>query len=388
LFSLAVNNRREEVDAIRVGLYLLVAMRPNRKITIRSLFLGAAILFASTQTAVAKPGAKTQGLWVGNEQYFTEFQGKALDKTGAPKSNFTFGSTEYGGPRSMTFDQNNDLWLTFGVIDGNIDPVLEVSYRDFAKLMAHQAVKPKVLIYEMGNTGLPFEVPYSIAFDQSGNLWVSDQYGPAIVELTSSQIKTSGSPSPTVRIAADFIPNVIRFDASNNLWAVQYQQPPNPTYPIQMGRYAPADRAASGPATPSLLLDVPDQLYPVDIAFDSAGNLWIAGSSTNGEEIQMFPAADLTGSGEISPAPAVTIAPSTFDSLPGSQCVGGIDFDHSGSLWVSDEGGCQSSTQIDSFTPSQLSVGGDLTPSIVIEQNTHRTNIFIPGPIRFGPALK
>jgi sugar lactone lactonase YvrE len=364
-------------------------MRPNREITLPSTLLAAAVLFATIQTAAAKPTAKPQGLWVGDEQYFTEFQGKALEQTGIPKSNLTFGSSDYAAPRSMAFDQHNDLWITFGSIDASIDPVLEISYADFARLMAHEPVKPKVLITELGNTGIPFEVPYSIAFDAAGDLWVSTQYGPRIVELTPSQTKKSGSPSPTVTLtAADFTPEAIRFDASNNLWVVQYQQPYNPSSPLQLGRYAPADRAASGPATPSLLLDLPDQMYPMDIAFDSAGNLWAAGSSTYGDEIQMFAAADLTGSGEISPSPAVTIAPSTFGSLPGVHCLDGIDFDHAGNLWVSNEGTCQTKSQVDGFTPSQLSVGGDLTPSIVIEQNTRRTNIFLPGPIRFGPALQ
>ena len=89
-----------------------------------------------------------------------------------------------------------------------------------------------------------------------------------------------------------------------------------------------------------------------------------------------------------SPSPSLIITSSAFGS---GWCLGGLDFDHSGDLWVSvvgSNGGCEADTQLVEFTPSQLSMGGNLTPSITISPNSKNTNLASPGPIRFGPMVK
>ncbi len=362
-------------------------MTRNHRTTIRSIVLAAAgILAWSIQIAAAKPAAKEkpQGLWVGGDRYFSEFQGKALKKSGDPRANLAFGSSLYGGPISIAFDPHDNLWVTFDTYDGNPPiPVVEISRADLAALKSGKRVKPKAIT--------PVIIPHALAFDASGDLWISAQ-APVeeIIELLPSQIKKSGAPSPTISITApDFVPQAIRFDASDNLWVVQFQEPYEPSNSIQMGRYAPADRAVSGPATPSLTVNLPDGLAPVDLAFDSSGNLWLAGSSSHGDTLEMISTGDLTGTGEVSPTAAVTITASAFASLDGSgSCVGGIDFDRSGDLWVSvtpETADCD--TQVVEFTPSQLSTGGNLTPSVTISQNSSKTNLFFPGPLRFGPTV-
>ena len=54
-------------------------------------------------------------------------------------------------------------------------------------------------------------------------------------------------------------------------------------------------------------------------------------------------------------------------------------------LWV---GECQEVAQLVEFTPDQISAGGNLIPSVTINQNITETNLFVPGPIRFGPTIK
>jgi hypothetical protein len=49
---------------------------------------------------------------------------------------------------------------------------------------------------------------------------------------------------------------------------------------------------------------------------------------------------------------------------------------------------CKADAQLVEFTPSQLSLGGDLTPSVTISPNSMKTNLAHPGPIRFGPTVK
>ena len=138
-------------------------------------------------------------------------------------------------------------------------------------------------------------------------------------------------------------------------------------------------------------MNIPGQLVVFDLAFDSSGNLWLAGSSSSaqGDEIEMIAASDLSGSGVITPLASTTITSPAFTPAGESDCLGGIDFDHSGDLWVSVNSfsfGCVYG--VVEFTPSQLTTGGSLTPSVTIGQNSTQTNLFISGPIRFGPTVK
>lgn len=375
-------------------------MARNHRATIRSIVLAATgILALSIQIAAAKPAKKEnpQGLWVGGAQYISEFQRKALKKSGDPRANLAFGSSTYTGPVSITFDTHNNLWAIYYPSDYLPFSVLELSRADLASLKSGNRVKPKIIT----PPGPIF--PDRLAFDASGDLWITSPASPVseIIELLPSQIKKRGGPSPTISItSSDFVPGAIRFDASDNLWVVQLQIPYEPSNSIQMGRYAAGDRAASGPATPGLIVNLPDLVSVVDFAFDNSGNLWLAGStSLNGtldstsinDTLEMISAADQTGTGEVSPAAAVTITSSAFGTPDsGGGCLGGIDFDRSGDLWVSvaaNYPNCPADSQLVEFTPSQLSTGGNLTPSVTISQNAKATNLSLPGPLRFGPTV-
>jgi hypothetical protein len=366
-------------------------MTRNRKATIGALVLAiAGTLAFSIQIAAAKTKEKPQGLWVGGEKYFSEFQGRALTKDGTPRANLAFGSSAYFAPESIAFDGQENFWAVFQGINDNLpSPALELTRADLAALKAGKLVKIKVLISRQGNSSVPFTDPESIGFDTAGDLWVIDG-GQALLELTAAQIKKSGGPTPTISItSSNGVPTKLRFDGSDNLWVVALQLPFNPSSPMQLWRFAPGDRTSSGPANPSLIVNLPDSISPADFAFDGAGNIWLAGYAVGGDLVEMLSASDLGGTGEISPAANVSITSSAFGSS--YDCLGGIDFDRSGGLWVSvGAGSCGNGAvpdQLVEFTPGQLSMGGDLTPSVTIGQNSGKTNLFIPGPLRFGPAV-
>ena len=367
-------------------------MTRKQVIRIGALALAITAMSAvSTRIAVAKSKANSQGLWVGGYQYFSEFQGKALLKSGTPKARLAFGSQVFNGPFSIAFDGHGDLWAVFQSIDTGLPPpALEITKRDLAALASRGRAKAKLITISGGATD-QFVIPVGIDFDAEGNLWVIDD-GRRVVELRANELKKTSTQTPAVSIASPVAsPTKLRFDRSDNLWVVEFPLPFDPSHPM-LWRFTPSDRAVSS-SNPSLIVNLPDVTIPVvDFAFDSAGNLWVAGPGPHGDEIAMVSASDLSGSGEISPSAAVTINSAAFGLLDGTgSCLGGIDFDHSGNLWASvgaDNADCSSDTQLVQFTPSQLSTGGNLTPTVTIGQNASRTNLFIPGPLRFGPAAK
>ena len=67
-----------------------------------------------SQTYTEAAHEKPQGLWVVNAQFFDEFQGKSLQKSGSPSSTLAlaFGECCPSFP-DLTFDQAGNLWIAF-----------------------------------------------------------------------------------------------------------------------------------------------------------------------------------------------------------------------------------------------------------------------------------
>jgi hypothetical protein len=382
--------------------FLLGIMNRNHVTRIGALALATiATLAFSIQIAAAKTKAKPQGLWVGQEQYNSEFQGKALKQSGTPASRVSFSDQDGDSPTSMAFDPHHNLWIAYGGVsraDSRV-AIVESIVREVASIKKGKPAKEKVVLLSLGSGPHPFQSPVGMDFDHAGDLWLSNSTADVsqrgLMEFTPDQIKKSGAPSAANFLQAEnFEPWALRFDTSDNLWVAQFPLPFEPGYTMQVGRYSPSDRATSGPATPSLVVNMPNLSLPVNFAFDSTGNLWVAGPGLHGDEIAMIAASDLSGSGEVSPSAKVIITSSAFGVLVGTgSCIGGIDFDAAGNLWASVgtyNGDCEGNTgdtALVEFTPAQLSIGGNLTPSVIIGQNSTQTNLFLPGPIRFGRTV-
>ncbi len=357
----------------------------NHKTKICSIALALGMVCFSIPDAIAKPTAKPQALWVGGYQYISEFKNKALEEGGETRPNFAFGSSDYGDPSLMTFDRSGNLWIKYQTVNGNLPQIIKLSPASRAALRSHHRVGARG-ISDAGFVG-------SLAFDASGMLWISDQRGKAIEAFLPKQVGKTGIQSPNISITFATIPGVMRFDGSDNLWVEQSQLPFDQSNALQMWRFSPDDRATSGPAQPGLVVILPDALVPADVAFDGAGNLWIAGASSQGDVIEMLAAEDLSGKGEISPTAAIMITSSAFGNRTSfGSCIGGIDFDLAGDLWASvgpnGADGC-GDRQVVEFTAAQLGASGSLTPSEVLQGNGAGINDWFfatVGPIRFGPA--
>jgi hypothetical protein len=132
------------------------------------------------------------------------------------------------------------------------------------------------------------------------------------------------------------------------------------------------------------------------IAFDVSGNLWTAfetGGTGNYGGLEMFAAADLSGSGTVTPTPAITITATVYGKHHNYLSFGGPDglsFNSQGDLWVAN--GSQPKAglgdgSIVEFTASELTTNGSPVPARWILSNYDNTNLGLPVYMTFGTAL-
>jgi len=192
--------------------------------------------------------------------------------------------------------------------------------------------------------------PLGLAFDSSGNLWVTDignhrilQYKPPFATGMNASLVlgqanfTSGGHATTS--SGLWNPSYIAFDGSGNLWVgdagnnrVLEFKPPFATGMAASLVIGQANFVSSGAATTASGL-----AYPAGIAFDSGGNLWV-GELVNNRVLQFQPpfTSGMSAALALGQASFTTNAAATTQSgLSGPY---GIGFDSSGNLWVADGG--------------------------------------------------
>jgi len=156
---------------------------------------------------------------------------------------------------------------------------------------------------------LTVSVPWGLAVDSSGNLWVSSLGSGKVVEFAAPIV--SGA-SPAITLSGLGQPYGITIN-DGNLWVATYSD--NYVY-----EYSPLPTSnMASPPTPVGLTGL-DQ--PLDVALDSSGNLWVANYAAG----QVVEYASPVHSGE---GPSATLTP------PGSPSeVSSVIFDGAGNLWV------------------------------------------------------
>lgn len=171
------------------------------------------------------------------------------------------------------------------------------------------------------------------AFDSAGNLWVTDYINQEIRKYTPAQL-ASGASTPSVSISTQKEPWGIAFDARGNLWVGFY----NGNYVLE---YAATNVAGwSGALTdPAAALSIATPNGPLGLAFDTEGNLWVAGFDV--PLTYKIAASQLNTAGSIVPT----------DSLESDYLIhgSGLAFDRAGNLWEGTELG-----YIVSYSAAQL----------------------------------
>ena len=274
----------------------------------------------------------------------------------APKSTISVGLDV---PNSLAFDSSGDLWVA------NFGDRTVVEYP--RQQLSGGPVVPALTI-SSGPSG-SLNSPAGMAFDASGDLWVANDLSNTLVEYSKTSL-TYGPVVPDVTITSDGSkslsgPYALAFDSAGDLWVANYDSSTLVDYP--------KNRLASGAQVPAVTIssDSSGSLNsPAGLAFDASGDLWVAANLSN--KVLEYTRGELS-SGH--PRPAVTISADTRGSLNSPE---GLTLDPGGDLWVANYG----DNSLSEFAPSELSRSGSWSPSFIAGPDT---GLRSPGYIAIGP---
>ena len=272
---------------------------------------------AATVTATYATRVGSGGLWVvnaGNLATVASFSAAHLVSSSSAAATTIIGSGT-SALQAVAFDGNGNMWISSPQNN-------TVTGYASAKLGASAAPTPIAIISGVGTS---LQGPSFLAFDASGNLWVSNNSGASVVEFAAAQLVT-GAPTPVVVLSAVAgslqNPQGLAFDRSGDLWVANNSA-------NTLVEFTPSQIAASGAPVPTVVVsDTLNSLdAPYSLAFDASGNLWTTNFSAN--TVTGFEPNQLAASGQ--PLPMTTLSASA-GSIQGPT---GLAFDASGDLWVS-----------------------------------------------------
>jgi sugar lactone lactonase YvrE len=338
---------------------------------------------APTATPTSTP-AKAGGLWVPNlfGPSVNEFDPPSRAVSGNPLPQFFNESASLLLPAGLAFDSSQNLWIA-----NCSDPILgtgavtEFTAAQLANLGNDSAPVPNKSLLDDGSLTL-LNCPWGAQFDAAGNLWILNRSLPDLVSYSPAQLATGGALTPDTTITSTSFssPRGIVFDASANLWIVENQNQ-------QVLAYKAATLAAalghSGQVNPDIVISSMSFGDPRAITFDGSGNLWLADATG---KLLEFAAADLTVTGTPTPKVTITSTPVvTQDGIALSlDFPEGLAFDSAGNLWVanleSDNAG-----SLAEFAPAQLANSGDPSPAVFLDSDIFGINIHQPALLTFGP---
>jgi len=315
---------------------------------------------SSTKTTEPPPPTGSVALWVVGDTSLLGYSTSQLASgtSAAPKVSLTAVASA-----ALAFDGSGNLWVAGDQQIAEYAP---------SQLAASGNPTAKVTL-TTNDTSLISAT--SLAFDAHGNLWVGNNNGSysTIVEYTTSQLASSGSPVPAVTLTTNngslYGPNSLAFDHSGNLWVANLRET---VPPFTVVEFSVSQLAASGSPIPAVTLtdDGKGSLSgPWGLAFDGAGNLWVANigvDSSNGVigggTVVQFASSQLGSTG--SPTPAITLTSSGTLTSPSA-----LAFDAHANLWVEYFNIVNSTGAVYEFTASQLEASGAPTPTVTISGN-------------------
>ncbi len=305
---------------------------------------------------------RQQVLWVpnyttGTIKGYSSKQRKA-DFAGAPFKTLTLPTGTK--PNAVAFDSSGNMWIT----DNAGARLLKYTP---AQLLNTGTPTPNAIITPPAGT---FSSPIGLAFDSSGQLWAAHLSGVAM--FTPAQLSTTGSPNTLLLDDATYFgtPAGLAFDQAGSLWISQNSRDfltkftaANLATLVSVPVLSPNKViAANLDAAPGLAAGLPSLKGPEGIAFDATGNLWVGNNV--GYSLVKFTGFQL-GQAANTPAPSVFIGYSGTSSRSVQQ-MGGVAIDADGTVWVNNE----TTNAVLGFTPAKVATTGVPEASIVIDNAT------------------
>ena len=305
-------------------------------------------------------------LWVASlgNSTVVEFTPAQLAATGSPSPAVTLSAATGGSldePQGLAFDRAGDLWVT------NLNSTVV----EFTPIQLTVTGSPSPAATLSATTGNSLDGPYAIAFSSSGSLWVANIESNTVVEFASSQLAATGSPAPNVILGPSSglgFPEGPAFSSSGNLWVANDD---NNT----VVEFTPGQLAATGSPTPAVTLSATPGFsldFPLGMAFNAAGDLWVANHANN--TVAEFTPAQLAATGSPTPAVTLNVAGTSLDGLAG------LAFDPAGDLWLTSN----LNKTVAEFTPGQLAATGSPTPAITLSVTGNGQNQ--PASLAFDAA--
>jgi sugar lactone lactonase YvrE len=190
--------------------------------------------------------------------------------------------------------------------------------------------------------------PFDLAFDSAGNLWVADTFNHRILEFqlpfstgmnASLVIGQQNFTSQTFTVTASGLSNPwgIAFDSTGNLWVSDSSNNRIPEFkpPFATGMNASLVIGQQNFTSQIFSTTAAELDGPMEIAFDSNGNLWVVDSGNN--RVLEFTTPFSTGmSVSLVIGQDGFTTNSAVTSQSSLQNPAGLAFDSSGNLWVTD----------------------------------------------------
>ncbi|WP_337869792.1 hypothetical protein [Meiothermus sp.] len=266
--------------------------------------------------------------------------------------------------RDLTFDSDGNLW---GIGGTTVDPNL-VRYP--AGVLGSSGSKTRDRSINIGGFSCS-PGPARLAFDASGNLWVSIPCANKVVRVAASQLNASGTVTvtPAVEITGLDAPEGLAFDASGNLWIANAGA-------ARVVKFN-ASRLSASTSGPDLTIEskTPSPVNTLGatlLAFDAGGNLWVIDPGLN--ILYRLTPSDQGGSGNKTLTPGIQV------SIPVGAVLEGMAFDEGGGLWITYSAG-----KFARLSPAQLGTSST-SGSPTIPERIITSSIGSAGGLALYPA--
>ena len=307
-------------------------------------------------------------------------------------------SSPFVAPQDTVFDASNNLWVVDGGSGGGVGAaVFEFSFTQLTNLNSTPAPAPTIIIKALLGP-VTFQFPQFAAFDTVGNLWVSDSAANVIFKFSAAQL-ASGSGvglSPVAVLANKPPPSIptfngplgIAFDGSGDLWVDNN----GGTTVVELTAAQLAAATGVTAVSPTTILSssvVPGGLptinNPWGILFDSSGNMWITNEQNTpppvgcAGSIVEFTRSSIAGPGIVTPAANVVIGPTAIGGTFSLCDPNGITMNRAGNIVVANAVG----NSLAQYNASQITSSGNTIPHTFVVGAATALNA--PTGLTFGP---